>query len=109
MGLIVDVLRSAGQDCTNNGLSRHFNSLLVTNVDGPFDGHDRPRVHLVAGSLPGTVKLIPETDALSDNPRWTMFGGNYAATSDSRWCRAVDRIAGSPQSGAVPIHDRIEG
>lgn len=108
MGLIVDVLRTDGSDCTNNGISNHFNRLLVTNVDGPFDNHDMPRVQVVPGNLPGTVKVIAETDALSDSPRWTMFGGNFAYSSDSRWNSAVERIAGARQSGAVAIHDRIE-
>jgi hypothetical protein len=80
--------------------------MLVTNVDGPFDGHDMPRVKLVRGNLAGTAKIVTETDQMSG--RHTMFGGNMAYSSDSRWSRAVEEICGSRQSGAVAIHDRIE-
>jgi hypothetical protein len=106
MGLIVDVYRDSGPDCTANGVSKHFNRLLVVNVDGPFEGHDMPRVVLKRGNLAGTVKLVPET--ADDAGDWVMFGGNFAGTSDSRFSRAVEEIAGSRQPNIVPIHDRIE-
>jgi len=107
MGLVVSVMRDGdGYDCTNNGFSKTFNNVLVTNVDGPVEGHDMPRARLVPGNLPGTVKLVSE--AVATSGQHTMFGGNFAYTSDSRWNRAVEEIAGSRQSGAVPIHDRIE-
>jgi len=106
MGLIVDVLRTDGLDCSANGPSKVFSRLLVTNVEGPFDGHDMPRVKLVKGNLPGTVKVVPET--MLDAGNWTMFGGNFAYTSDSRWSDAVEELCGSRQSGAVAIHDRVE-
>jgi hypothetical protein len=105
MGLIVSVLRSSGSSCTN-GASKVFDRLLVTNVSGPFDGHDKPRFVLVEGNLPGTATLVSETSLEAGD--WTMFGGNFAHTSDSRWSKAIEEICGSRQSGAVAIHDRVE-
>ena len=107
MGMIVHVLRSEGRDCTNHGASKTANELLVTNVPGPFDNDTMPRFRLVKGNIPGTAKLVSEHDDTEGT--WTMFGGNFAVTSDSRWHRAVEQICGSRQSGAVPIHDREEG
>jgi len=37
-----------------------------------------------------------------------MFGGNYAATSDSRFGEAIEKLTGQDFYGAVPIHDRKE-
>lgn len=109
MGLAVSIMRDAdGVQCTN-GFSKVFDRVLVVNVNGPADRHDMPRAYLVPGNLPDTCKLIPESDALSDSPRWLMFGGNFAYSSDSRWHEAVENLCGSRQSGAVPIHDRFEG
>lgn len=106
MGLIVSVLRGGpGSNCTN-GASKVFDSLLVTNVSGPFDNHDMPRFLLVDGNLPGTAKLVSESNQEAGD--WTMFGGNFAYTSDSRWSEAIEEICGSRQSGAVAIHDRVE-
>jgi hypothetical protein len=40
-------------------------------------------------------------------PGWWMMGGNYAATSDSRFSDAIEAIGGT-RGMAVKIHDRIE-
>ena len=37
-----------------------------------------------------------------------MMGGNYAATSDSRFSDKVEQMLGHHFYGAVPIHDRVE-
>lgn len=109
MGLYISVFRNsefAGTDCTNGGVTSRFTKLCVTNVDGPFDpSDDCPAVKLVKGNLPGTVKIVPE----ELEGKWTMMGGNYAATSDSRFSEACEKITGSRFYGAVPVHDRFEG
>jgi hypothetical protein len=68
---------------------------------------------LVKGNGNGLVKIVPafldEKKKYSPAPGWHMMGGNYAATSDSRFHRAVEKITGSASYGAVPIHDRCEG
>lgn len=114
MGLIIDVYRTGRGDCTGGGVSAKHQELTVVNVDGPFDPNDdRPAVALIDGHRAGdkiVVRVINCADD-GDEPEWQqftpggvgpMFGGNYAGSSDGRWCREVGF------SGAVPIHDRYE-
>ncbi len=112
MGLIVNVYRDAhfekdGIDCSNNGMSSAFTRLCVINVDGPFEPKDdMPAVVLEEGPY-DTVRLKPVD--LVDSGIMSMFGGNYAATSDSRFGKAICRITGQDYAhGIVPIHDRVE-
>jgi len=108
MGLIISVYKdsSPSYDCTCDGVTNRFNRLCVTNVDGPFNpSEDCPAVKLVEGALPNTVRIVPEECGES----WTMFGGNYASTSDSRFGEAVEKIIGTRFYGAVAVHDRVEG
>jgi hypothetical protein len=115
-GLIVSVLRNAGPDCSLGGLTADHDRLTVVNIDGPFGPKDdRPAVMLIQG--PGTEHsgsnpiLVPavkdEAGDWQPAPGWWMFGGNYAATSDSRFSEAVAKLAGT-RSMAPKVHDRIE-
>lgn len=105
MGLRVSVYRRGNWDSTNGGVSGKVSDLTVINIDGPFEPtDDAPAVVLVEGAL-NTAKIVP-VDAVG---QWTMFGGNYAACSDSRFSDAVAGILGHRFYGAVAIHDRIEG
>lgn len=108
MGLVVSVYSHKGSDydCTCNGVTNRFDTLCVVNVDGPFEPmEDRPAVTLEHGALPGTAVLKP----VECEGSWTMFGGNYAGSSDSRFNRAVENLTGNRFYGAIPVHDRVEG
>ena len=59
---------------------------------------------LVKGNLPNTAKVIPSN--INKNKIWSMFGGNFVYSSDSRFNEAVVKLTGS--SGPVAVHDRIE-
>jgi hypothetical protein len=117
MGLTLWVHRSPLGDSTNGGLSGRFDRLTVVNVEGPFEPTpDHPAVMLVPNAL-GSVVIMPaekigdEWLEIASNTKayaGPMFGGNYAATSDSRFGRAVEAILGHRFYGAVPIHDRLE-
>jgi hypothetical protein len=67
---------------------------------------------LVPGNVPDSVKIVPLDD--DGQPRsGTMFGGNLARSSDSRFGQLLRTMlhpiaAGSYTSGSVAIHDRIE-
>lgn len=110
MGLIVSVYRSAHGDSSNQGLCHHADDLCVVNVPGPFEPNDRtPPVLLERGPLGNPIVVGAYRDAdgrylptVAPGQHGPMFGGSYAATSDSRWSRAVGFY------GAVPIHDRWE-
>lgn len=114
MGLVVSVFANPLGDCTNNGISKGVKDLLLVNVEGPTGNHclNLPKAMLVKGNRPGYVKIVPavcnDAGAWVADPRWCMMGGNYAATSDSRFHDAVSKITGNESYGAVPIHDRIE-
>lgn len=113
MGLLVSVYKNPLGDCTLNGISSKATDLCLVNVDGPFSPDDKhPAAMLIRGNGAGLVKIVPalldDKMRYSADPRWVMMGGNYAATSDSRFHRAVEKITGGASYGAVPIHDRIE-
>lgn len=111
--LRLDVYRAAyGRDCTNGGISGRVRELLIPCAEGPieYDPENPPedlctvKVIKVAGVV--TLSLVPASLA----GRWTMFGGNYATTSDSRLGEMLARQFGREFlfNHVLPIHDRIE-
>ena len=111
MGMYVSVYKNVEfgndeVDCTNGGITSRYNRLCLTNVEGPWEpGDDAPAAKLMPGNLPGTLKIVP--DEVANN--WHMMGGNYAATSDSRFTEACKNLLDGKFYGAVPVHDRVEG
>ena len=117
MGIRVDVLRShhdqdswlGDVDCTNGGITNHKNGvheLTIINADGPFEPDEKAPAAVIMLTQFGNAKILPAADAKDEN--WMMFGGNYAATSDSRFGDAIEKLTGQDFYGAVPIHDRKE-
>lgn len=128
MGLHISVYRDAdGHDSTNGGISSCVKNLTVVNADGPFEPTaDAPAVILESHAR-GIVRLVP---AVQVDGQWVgfrpsdksqaeflpqygavgpMFGGNYGATSDSRFREKITELTGSGNFyGAVAIHDRYE-
>jgi len=103
MGMLVSVYRAAGRgDCTNSGASSSADFLCVVNVEGPYEpSADWPAFEIdMRGSMPVLVPVIGAGRGYIG----PMFGGNYAASSDSRF-----REATAPYYGALPIFDRFEG
>lgn len=137
MALTVSIYRDARLrgDCTNGGISgleAGNVGLTLMNVNGP---DDEPREgfppallvpHLCFGEQKGRrlARIVPAVHAPNDvelgacewvpASGWAMFGGNYAATSDSRfWEKLREVLELEPHeftgtNGAVPIHDRFE-
>ncbi len=110
MGLLISVYRSAdGYDCTNGGVSSKYDRLTLVNVDGPLEpSEDAPAAWLVKHrTMQGVVYIVCEDPATSN--KWAMAGGNFGATSDSRFSRAMEEMTGCVNwHGAVKIHDRYE-
>lgn len=116
MGLLIDVFRSAGMDCTNGGVSSKHDTLCVVNVDGPFQPlPGRPAV-LLESHVAGCLRIVPAF--LTEKGEWrpareqtghnSMMGGNFGATSDGRFAAACLALLGRYFYGAVAIHDRTE-
>jgi len=108
MGLRVDIFRSNYRSTRN--VFADVDKITLVNVDGPSDpSPDAPAARLAQGSL-GTLYIAPE-DPFSKFEHlgngFVMFGGSYAATSDSRFHAAV-RAAGGKSHVAIAIHDFFE-
>ena len=106
--LPVDVFRHSHGDCTNNGVSSRYETLYLICDEGfvDVDENNPPDnlVKLVKRNFPWHKDPIYHIEPFVDpeGAGW-MMGGNYAATSDSRFQRMVGDMY-----GAVPIHDRQE-
>ena len=94
-----------GSDCTNDGISSRFDRLLCLCDEGfvevDLDNPPANLVKVVYREMFGGIYHI-EPYAKPEHIGW-MMGGNYAATSDSRFADMVGGIY-----GAIPIHDRQE-
>lgn len=105
MGLLAHIYRDSLGDSSNRGISSRATRVVVVNVDGPFTpDDDTPAVELRQGAL-GSVVAVP----LECEGKWTMNGGCFVSTSDSRFSRKVEELLGTRFYGAVPLHDRVEG
>jgi hypothetical protein len=122
MGMLASVYRTVEtqladgtavmQDCTNGGWSSRFNQVCIVNVPGPFAPDSRnPAVMLVRHPSPNikSVHCVAVEHHMAD--KWTMMGGNFIHTSDSRFGETVRGLLGDPDAnvGAIAIHDRTEG
>jgi hypothetical protein len=102
MGLLVSIYRS-DYDSTMN-VFKGKRQVTLTNVSGPFEPtEDAPAAKLVQGY--GKTAIIVPEDEYTDGAQ--MFGGTYAATSDSRFSEAVKALSGISHV-AVAVHDRRE-
>lgn len=112
MGLIANVYRTTGRDCSLLGWSSKHDRVIITNASGPFDPEKYPEyeaVRIVKHRTMHTVHAVSEKDLASG--RWTMFGGNLLSCSDSRFGELIAEILGEQYQyavKAVAIHDRIE-
>lgn len=104
--LRLSVYRDELEDCTNGGISAEYNQLLVVSDNGfiEIDENKPPEntVKLVKRNLFGKTMYHLEPLVAPNGLGW-MFGGNYAATSDSRFSEMIGGMY-----GAVAIHDRQE-
>lgn len=136
MGLHANIYR-AGQlttegrvfvpyDCTSNGWSGNygFDHACIINADGPFEPDEYHPAVMVCRH-----RTMPSLHVVSvkhyEAGRWTMFGGNFLYSSDSRfgelcnnlmaygneWPYKASEVYNIPSHmsfHAIPIHDRVE-
>ena len=96
-------------DCTNDGISSRFNTLLVYCPDGPIafnSDKETPLNFCVLRERAGTLHIVPamitESGKVEARPFWYMNGGNIAGTSDSRFSDMCGKHY------PLYIHDRRE-
>ena len=98
--LPVSVYTDGGTDCTLNGVTSVTGiKLVVPCEDGHISEEDVAKhgyTKLEAGEKGGRINFVP-----AGAKGWTMFGGNFVYTCDSRFSRAY---GGAP----VHVHDRLE-
>lgn len=109
-GLIVNVFKT-NRDCTNGGVTSGLSEAYIFNAKN-LEGSERVRsghvsfgdIHpndhdkvlvIVDSNLRGFVRAVPLLEWLAG--RWTMMGGNFVHTSDSRF-----------PVYPLPVHDRVE-
>jgi hypothetical protein len=81
-----------GYTLTGNGLPEVFTP-----------SEDYPEAVLVKRNLFGRVVYHAVPKDLYDAGKWTMNGGAFVASSDSRFGEAIGGMY-----GAIPLHDRTE-
>ena len=115
--LPIYVYRCSRVDCTLGGISSKYDQLLIACPDGhvEIDSENVPEnFAMVEMRKPfGLMDAIPTIypaeinengEIVKRGGKWWMMGGNYGATSDSRFSRLINGMY-----GAVAIHDRYEG
>ena len=115
MGLRLELFRNDYN--SNFNLLGNVTDVVVTNVDGPFEPRENaPAVTLVNQATKydtvGIPVIVPDIEYLHSIGRFKnvpvdsnlSHGGSYAATSDSRFSRALMKI-GPNGYFAVPVHD----
>lgn len=109
-GLTLEVFRGRFE-ATNGGLSSGVTEITVVGLgkgSEMFAPDSRAPAFRLESHVPGCLRLVPVDDPRAGNCAGPMFGGNYAATSDSRFSKVCERLLGHRFYGAVAIHDRYE-
>lgn len=130
MGIIANVYRTGSwakdgendsavllpEDYTNRGWSRRINQVVVVNAEGPFEPTvDRPGVVIVRHRTVDALHAVSVEH--HESGKWTMAGGNFLYSCDSRFGELCVRLlreggvnfkSGHFGYGAVSIHDRVE-
>lgn len=102
-GLVCSVYRKSNKiDCSNRGNSSKTDLVVITG-DGVdcevFEASgDSPHYIIIKDMCAGCERIRAIPKELVDSDRWTMFGGNFLYTSDSRF----------PSNAPIAIHDRVE-
>lgn len=113
-GLTIEIFKWKGQSASNLGVTDGWDEAVVIGpglpeIDdirhGVYGPSHLPVLQLVRNRA--AAKLVPLH--LLQERRWTMFGGCFGWTTDSRFREAVRRITDSEVDFPVPIHDRVEG
>ena len=115
MGLHVEIYRDLNMGgCSAHGVSDiqtrpEVRGVTIINIEAPHEpSKECPAASLVAEKhfKHPTVRVVPLE--LLEKKAWSMMGGSYVATSDSRFNEAIEQLTGHTFYGAVALHDRTE-
>ena len=99
MRLYVNILKHAGQGCTNGGVTDFSDEAVLVWDETPEQMADLPNnkcvLILEKGLGHHKYRALPYR---TDKGKWHMFGGNFIHSSDSRF----------PFDYPIDVHDRIE-
>jgi hypothetical protein len=101
-GLIGCVYRSKNSGSSLNVIKGDEVLIVGHGIPEIFEACDLEVVELQSNAYK-TAKCVPYGET-----RWTMFGGNFVYTTDSRFNEAIERITGKYFHGAIKLHDRVE-
>lgn len=99
-GLIVDVYKNSGRDCSNGGISGKVDSVVLVGPGIPllFEANaERPAVRMLMRTDSGYMLAEPVTGKQENSIGW-MDGGTFIYSNDSRF----------PSDYPIPLHDRQE-
>ena len=82
-------------DSTNNGITARFDEVAFKHPQGFLSNPGNRPVVVLKDKFDGDYVYAKPADA---GNVWTMFGGNFIYSSDSRF----------PSRQPIPVHDRIE-
>jgi len=109
-GLRLDIFKSNGQSFSNGGVSSKVNSVTLVGPGVPeisLASDESPAVVFQDGPY-DTMRVVPLD--LVEQKKWTMFGGTFVYTSDSRFTEAVRKFFEvEDASVALKLFDRVEG
>lgn len=100
MGLRVEIVRGRYDSELNVFHGRE--TVVVTNVEGPFEPTEKEPAALLSSNAFGQPILVPAEGPTQKEAAGPMSGGTYAASVDSRFGKATGIY------GAIPVHDRFE-
>ncbi len=109
-GITLEVLKGK-YESTNGGLSSKVTEITLVGIGRDsevFEATDKAPAFMLEMHVRGCLRLVPVGDPRTSTHIGPMFGGNYAAASDSRFRQACEKLLGTPFYGAVAIHDRFE-
>lgn len=104
MGLLAHVYDSPLGNCSNKGLSAKHKTVCIVNVSGPFDPKGNTPAVKLEKTRYGNLICVP----VGLEGKWTMFGGAFIYSSDSRFSEAIEALSGYDHGFPVALHDRVE-
>ncbi len=117
--LYCDIYKHKGHDCSNGGLSSKYDDVILFNENKNFEdivafcsmnSINIEKACIVVSRIIGTEVYKHIVPILENNDKkWTMFGGSYISTSDSRF-RSIINTNKTFLKHNIPVslHDRVE-